>query len=61
MNLLQHQVGELKVDTDSGSVEPPTDAGDIPAASGTDTVHMITLLGPYEFFSVFFFFSWTPF
>uniref|UniRef100_A0A673IRH3 Dishevelled-binding antagonist of beta-catenin 3a n=1 Tax=Sinocyclocheilus rhinocerous TaxID=307959 RepID=A0A673IRH3_9TELE len=48
MNILQHQVGELKVDTDSGSVEPPTDAGDIPAASGTDNVHVITLLRTYE-------------
>ncbi|KAA0704423.1 Dapper -like protein 1 [Triplophysa tibetana] len=28
MNILQHQVGELRVDTDSSSVEPPTDAGD---------------------------------
>ncbi|KAK2870627.1 hypothetical protein Q8A67_023154 [Cirrhinus molitorella] len=28
MNILQHQVGELKVDADTGSVEPPTDAGD---------------------------------
>ncbi len=51
MNLLQHQVGELKVDTDSGSVESCTDAGDI--LTGTDTGHMITWLGPYEYLYFF--------
>lgn len=34
MNILQHQVGELRVDTDSGSVEPPTDTGDPQPSSG---------------------------
>ncbi|RXN18915.1 dapper -like protein [Labeo rohita] len=34
MNILQHQVGELKVDADAGSVEPPTDAGDGRIGSG---------------------------
>ncbi|KAI7793044.1 dapper homolog 3 [Triplophysa rosa] len=34
MNILQHQVGELRVDTDSSSVEPPTDAGDPQHSSG---------------------------
>ncbi|XP_026129923.1 dapper homolog 3-like [Carassius auratus] len=30
MNILQHQVGELKVDSDSSSVEPPTDLSGFP-------------------------------
>uniref|UniRef100_A0A671K3L2 Dapper homolog 3-like n=2 Tax=Sinocyclocheilus anshuiensis TaxID=1608454 RepID=A0A671K3L2_9TELE len=49
MNILQHQVGELKVDTDSGSVEPPTDAGDIPASSGfPEQAEGLSAVGPSD-------------
>ncbi|XP_051542025.1 dapper homolog 3-like [Myxocyprinus asiaticus] len=33
MNILQHQVGELRMDSESCSVEPPTDGADNPSSS----------------------------
>uniref|UniRef100_A0A9J7XVG9 Uncharacterized protein n=3 Tax=Cyprinus carpio TaxID=7962 RepID=A0A9J7XVG9_CYPCA len=47
MNILQHQVGELKVD--SGSVEPPTDAGDRRHGSGfSEQAEGLSSVGPSD-------------
>ncbi|XP_051971673.1 dapper homolog 3-like [Xyrauchen texanus] len=34
LNILRHQVGELRVDSENSSVVPPTDGADIPSSSG---------------------------